>query len=190
MGGSVCIITHIATGTTLVWKRVEIFEGGKDKAMTEVAIAKQINSPYVVSILDYFVEDECLYIVMEFFKNGTLADFVENLKKSGKVIEEKVSFCSLHLFLFNSFICGNLIRFSCFFEKFLQIVLNVVKGVFALHGKKIMHRDLKPGNVFMTDDGQCKIGDFNLSKELDHSHGTASSFVGTVFFFLMSIFIS
>jgi hypothetical protein len=28
---------------------------------------------------------------MEFFKNGTLADFVENLKKSRKIIEEKVS---------------------------------------------------------------------------------------------------
>jgi hypothetical protein len=54
------LITHRATGTTLVWKNVDILEWEKDKAINEVAIAKEINSPYVGSILHYFVDDESL----------------------------------------------------------------------------------------------------------------------------------
>jgi len=33
-----------------------------------------------------------------------------------------------------------------------------------LHGKRVMHRDLKPNNIFLTKDNTLKVGDFGLSK--------------------------
>jgi hypothetical protein len=58
--GVITRITHIATGTALVWKKVEILEEEKDKSITKIELGKQINSQYVVLILDYCVDDESL----------------------------------------------------------------------------------------------------------------------------------
>jgi len=40
----------------------------------------------------------------------------------------------------------------------------MLSGVKALHDLKILHRDLKSANVFITRDGVVKIGDMNISK--------------------------
>ena len=41
---------------------------------------------------------------------------------------------------------------------------HITKGLKSLHDKKILHRDLKGANIFITADGQYKIGDMNVSK--------------------------
>jgi NIMA (never in mitosis gene a)-related kinase len=40
----------------------------------------------------------------------------------------------------------------------------MVLGLRALHDKKIIHRDIKCANVFLTNDGMVKLGDLNVSK--------------------------
>ena len=40
----------------------------------------------------------------------------------------------------------------------------MVRGLKALHGRKILHRDLKSANVFLYKDGTVKLGDLNVSK--------------------------
>ena len=40
----------------------------------------------------------------------------------------------------------------------------MVNGLHALHTKKIVHRDIKCANVFLTKDGIVKLGDLNVSK--------------------------
>jgi len=42
----------------------------------------------------------------------------------------------------------------------------MTKGLKSLHDKKIMHRDLKCANVFITADNLYKLGDLNVSKVL------------------------
>ena len=40
----------------------------------------------------------------------------------------------------------------------------MVTGLFALHQRKIVHRDIKCANIFLTKEGIVKLGDLNVSK--------------------------
>ncbi|RXN37006.1 serine threonine- kinase Nek1-like protein [Labeo rohita] len=47
-----------------------------------------------------------------------------------------------------------------------------------LHEKKVIHRDIKPQNVFLTEDGYVNLGDFGCSKALERADEYANSVVG------------
>ena len=42
--------------------------------------------------------------------------------------------------------------------------MHITRGLKSLHDKKVLHRDLKGANVFITEDGVYKLGDLNVSK--------------------------
>ncbi|XP_041333111.1 interferon-induced, double-stranded RNA-activated protein kinase [Pyrgilauda ruficollis] len=75
----------------------------------------------------------CLFIQMEFCEQGTLENWVAKTSKDQKYHEMAQ-------------------------KKFLQIV----KGVEYIHSKELIHRDLKPQNIFISHDNKIKIGDFGL----------------------------
>jgi NIMA (never in mitosis gene a)-related kinase len=45
-----------------------------------------------------------------------------------------------------------------------KVIIQVVKGLKALHDMKILHRDMKSANIFLYKDGTAKLGDLNVSK--------------------------
>lgn len=49
--------------------------------------------------------------------------------------------------------------------------VSVVKGLKALHDLKILHRDLKSANVFLTSYGDAMLGDMNVSKVVEKGLG-------------------
>ena len=66
-------------------------------------------------------------------------------------------------------------------EQTLEIAKDVTRGLEFIHSKSIIHRDMKPGNVWLTADGQSKIGDYGLALSGDKTRLTVEgSMVGTV----------
>jgi serine/threonine protein kinase len=51
-------------------------------------------------------------------------------------------------------------------EEARKLTIQLVKGLAYLHGRNIIHRDLKGDNLFMDEKGNLKVGDFGTSKEL------------------------
>ena len=43
-------------------------------------------------------------------------------------------------------------------------LIQLLKGLQALHDLKIVHRDIKSANLFLNNDGTLKLGDLNVSK--------------------------
>jgi serine/threonine protein kinase len=49
-------------------------------------------------------------------------------------------------------------------QKLIDLASQVLKGLEAAHEHGIIHRDIKPGNIFVTGDGQARILDFGVAK--------------------------
>ncbi|NLT10558.1 MAG: protein kinase [Ruminococcus sp.] len=65
--------------------------------------------------------------------------------------------------------------FNCSEANVLKLAMEIGSGIQAAHKQGVIHRDVKPANFFVSDDGTYKLGDFNISK----STVAARSFAGT-----------
>lgn len=69
------------------------------------------------------------------------------------------------------------------FDKVLVLFEQICKGVTALHNSGKYHRDIKPRNALIFDDGTVAIADFGLSKIIDKdssTHTSSNDFLGTI----------
>lgn len=109
----------------------KLFE--EDRVREEVKIHSQLKHDNVVALLDAFEYSECFYIVTEYCSNGDLQKVFQQRQRHGHPFSE---------------------------SEVRRIVFEVAQGLKYLHGHGIMHRDIKMANIFVYEDGSCKIGDF------------------------------
>ena len=111
----------------------------KENALNEVRILASVNSPFVISYKESFIDekDQTLCIVMEYADEGDLFQKITLYKKLHTTFEE---------------------------NDVWKIFIQITKGLHDLHAYNILHRDLKSANVFLFRDGTAKLGDLNVSK--------------------------
>ena len=73
---------------------------------------------------------------MDYYSGGNLGDYLEIERKKGKKLEE---------------------------EQIWKFFIQICLGIQYLHKNKLLHRDVKPKNVFLTEDLSVKIGDIGES---------------------------
>uniref|UniRef100_A0A7S4N047 non-specific serine/threonine protein kinase n=1 Tax=Guillardia theta TaxID=55529 RepID=A0A7S4N047_GUITH len=125
----------------------------EEQALLEVQLLASFEHPYVIRYYDSFLDDEILHIVMEWAEHGTLSDRIKS--EEGKVMKE------------------------------IQIwkwTLQITVGLNHMHEKKVLHRDLKSANVFITANGDAKIGDLGVSRMLNNTQEMAHTMVGTPYY--------
>ena len=101
-----------------------------------------INHSNVVKYYESYIlnNNETIYWIMEYCDGGTLRDKINIYCKNEIKIQE------------------NLIWYWS---------LQILSALKYLHSKSLIHRDLKPDNIYIENKtGSCKIGDFGLSKVL------------------------
>ena len=124
--GTVSKVLRKVDGQFYVIKRILITEMSRDEqslSINEVKILAQMNSKYVVRYLESFIHGKELSIVMEYCDKGDLQNLIKRAKaKNMTCIKEEVTW---------------------------NIILQVILGLYYLHSKKVLHRDLKSANVFL-----------------------------------------
>lgn len=65
-------------------------------------------------------------------------------------------------------------------REIIKVGCDICKALSLCHSKGIIHRDIKPDNIFVNKDGNYKLGDFGISKSLpDFAHGYSGTGIGT-----------
>ncbi|KAJ8599475.1 hypothetical protein CTAYLR_009542 [Chrysophaeum taylorii] len=72
----------------------------------------------------------------------------------------------------------------------MMIFVQLLLALRHVHSRRIVHRDVKTGNVFLTKEGVVKLGDFGVSRRLEVGEATelAATQVGTPFYLSPEIF--
>jgi serine/threonine protein kinase len=69
-----------------------------------------------------------------------------------------------------------------------RVAYQIAKGLCAAHLKNVMHRDMKPDNVMISNDGIPKIGDFGLARVNTEVNGVSGVLMGTIPFMAPEMF--
>ena len=124
------------------------------EARNEANILSKLNNRYVVKYYNSFEEGGYLYIIMEYCEGGDLSSYLSKMQKLVSHLTE------IQIWKF-----------------FIQMSL----GLAYIHYKKILHRDLKSLNIFLTKNLDVKIGDLGVAKILQNTIH-AYTFIGTPYY--------
>ena len=128
----------------------------KDDVFNEAKILGKLDHPNIIKLFEVFDSQKpkhTLNIVTEYADDGDLSEKIKS--QNNKPFTE-----------------------SDILDYFTQICLALKH----IHDKKIIHRDLKSGNVFLMKSGLVKLGDFGIAKGFQNTMDKAKTMVGTPYY--------
>ncbi|NWV52603.1 NEK3 kinase, partial [Daphoenositta chrysoptera] len=153
--GRALLVHHRISDQKYVMKeiRLPMSSAGVENSRKEAVLLAKMKHPNIVAFKESFEADGHLYIVMEYCDNG---DLMQKIKHQG----------------------GNLFPEDTILHWFVQMCLAVKH----IHDKRVLHRDIKSKNVFLTQSGKVKLGDFGSARLLAHPMSYACTYVGTPYY--------
>lgn len=127
----------------------------KENALNEIRILASVESDFIISYKEAFLDEESntLCLVLELCETGDLLKILTDNQRKNRPESEETIWLAL-----------------------TQMAL----GLKALHSNNILHRDLKCANVFVSKEGNYKLGDMNVSKV--SKHGLVTTQTGTPYY--------
>jgi serine/threonine protein kinase len=111
----------------------------------EARKAQTLAHPNVVTVFDFDRDGDAVYMTMELLTGRTLDSMTREAR--GKGMKREIA---------------------------LPIIRGISEGLAYAHRKGIVHSDLKPGNVFIAEDGNAKILDFGIARAVPSINAEAS----------------
>jgi eukaryotic-like serine/threonine-protein kinase len=105
----------------------------------------RLRHPHLVEVYETFDEGGCLYLVMEHVGGGCVRDLLHPQ------------------------------RLPVPLPVGVGVGLQAARGLLVLHEAGVVHRDIKPDNLLLTETGQVKVGDFGLAKQADQIESLTAS---------------
>ncbi|XRA97513.1 protein tyrosine kinase [Pycnococcus provasolii] len=124
----------------------------REECIDEARVMSTLDSPYVVRYFDCFIDGTKLCMVMNYAPGGTLHASIR--KHPGGLPEEQ-----------------------CW-----KNVIHVALALRHLHGKNVLHRDIKSLNVFLDEFGDIQVGDLGIARQMSNSTLFAKTVVGTPYY--------
>ena len=102
---------------------------------------------------------------LKFLKHENILDLYDVVYQSPQSSSEKVSVYMVFPFIKHDLVgIQHFRRYRFYVSEIKCIILQVLKGLEYLHGKNVVHRDLKLANLLIDGDGVVKIADFGLAR--------------------------
>ncbi|XP_060062902.1 serine/threonine-protein kinase Nek3-like [Ylistrum balloti] len=135
-------------------------EEERELALKEARLLSDFNHENILRYVESFEENGALCIVTEFCDGGDLSQFLEGRK--GKPLPE---------------------------NRIVEWFREISCALSYLHGRKIIHRDMKTQNVFLTGTSKiAKLGDLGLAKVLERPNAKAVTFCGSPYYMSPELF--
>ncbi|XP_045131882.1 LOW QUALITY PROTEIN: uncharacterized protein LOC123516523 [Portunus trituberculatus] len=154
--GSAHLAHHVPSDTKHVIKRIKISHMTPKEVQTarqEVQVLSSLSHPYITQFRGSCEEDGYLLIAMDYCAGGDLHSIIT--KRNGILFPE---------------------------DRVLDWFAQLCLAIKYIHDHKILHRDIKSQNIFLTDDGKVRLGDFGISKILNSSSELARTCIGTPYY--------
>lgn len=156
--GLAYLVRSKKTGVNHVVKEINISKMARkerDEALREARVLSKLQHPNIIAYKESFIQSGNLYIVTDYCEGGDLSARIRrNSLKMCYFTEEEI------------------------LDWFVQICL-ALKHV---HDQKILHRDIKTQNIFLTRGNIVKLGDFGIAKILENTVDLAKTCVGTPYY--------
>ena len=130
----------------------------KDDVLNESIILAKLDHLNIIKFFEVFESNKpkhMVNIVTEYADGGDLSEKIKEKKNKNNNFTE-----------------------SEILDYFTQICLAIKH----IHEKKIIHRDLKSGNIFLMKNGLVKLGDFGIAKRFQKTMDKAKTFIGTPYY--------
>uniref|UniRef100_A0A8C3SHR4 non-specific serine/threonine protein kinase n=1 Tax=Chelydra serpentina TaxID=8475 RepID=A0A8C3SHR4_CHESE len=153
--GRALLVFHKSSDQKYAMKEIRLPKSPSDlqNSRKEAILLAKMKHPNIVAYKESFEADGHLYIVMEYCDDG---DLMQKIKyQRGKLFPEDTI---LHWFV--------------------QMCL----GVKHIHDRRVLHRDIKSKNIFLTQNGKVKLGDFGSARLLTNPMAYACTYVGTPYY--------